>query len=600
MKKVVLCVRKGGKKLKTELVRGNLLFVVLPLVLVSVVAFFIYRRTLLDEGRHYSERLVAQLTRSLNSYTEDMVNVSILPLYDEDVLHVLRDSRKYYIDRQYEQMYQVEKLGNFLFMLDNLRSEINGVFIYCEDGRVFHNIRGRGRIGQYNYNSAYDYKASGWYERAKAADGKSVVVAPHPQEQVLPGDDTVFSVAKLIKDPQTGRELGAILIDAHLSQIEQICASMLYRPSEHIVILDAEGAIVYSSANNRAFSLRLAEMPVPEGIVSSFTKVDGETYLITAAAQQYTGWRTARFASMDSLLAPSALMGRWIVLLLGVCLLVETLVIVRTADRVTVPIHEMEGRMREVQNGDLTVRIQTKADNEIGRLGESFNEMAEKLQELLWETYVLELEKREAHLAALQSQINPHFLYNTLDSIHMMAELNGDYPVSEMITSLAKMMRYTINGRGEVVTVREELSYLRSYMALQRVRYENGIVFREEVEPALLEQTVFRLLFQPLVENCIQHGYRNGKPCNITLRGENKEGRAVFTVEDDGAGMTPPRLAEIRNMAASPQKGGDAASIGLANIAWRLRWYYGDGYGLHIDSALRNGTCVRVELPLRE
>ena len=153
------------------MITGILVFAILPLLIVGGVSIHIMDRVILKEGDNYSKKLINGLKDSLDEYIMDMVNLSILPLYDMNVRSVLENEENYYTQDIYSQMYQDEKLNNFMFMLNNLRTEIDGVFVYCMDGRVYHNIEGKGSIGQYNYNTQYDYKSDEWYQLAIQENG---------------------------------------------------------------------------------------------------------------------------------------------------------------------------------------------------------------------------------------------------------------------------------------------------------------------------------------------------------------------------------------------------------------------------------------------
>lgn len=589
-------MKRQTKNFRKQLVYSNVLLVLLPTLAFNLLVFAISRGVTLREGEKYSQRLIAQAMIHMDSYMEDMINISILPMYDEGVQSVLQNSSLFYIDKKYTEMYSLDKLENFIFMIDNMRSEIAGVFIYCEDGRVFHNARNQGIIGQYSYNTQFDYRQSEAYRRAKEAGGKSVIIPTHRQEQVLPDTSPVFSVAKMIRNLSSGKELAFILIDVNLTKIEEMCQSVLYHPDDIVIVTDEEGGVVYSSRPEDPLFIETLEKAEAEG-GSWYETIRQSQYLITSETQAYSGWKMTCFIPVNSLLAEvNRAFGLVTVLLLLLGLSVIFL-IQRIAQRMTAPIYRMVERMGEVEKGNLQVRVEAEEPNELGMLADSFNTMLENLDELLHQSYILELECKEAQLFALQSQINPHFLYNTLDSIHMLAELNGDYDVAEMITSLAKMMRYTISSLESVVTVSEEMAYLNRYMAFQKLRYADKISFSAEIEEALHTFEIPRLLFQPLVENCIQHGMcAQVETISIWITGRVQDGAAVFEVRDNGVGMTPETLENVRTWIQD--KTVSSKEVGIKNVLWRIRYQYGKNARLTVDSQYGRGVRVICTLPM--
>lgn len=194
--------------LKFQLTLYIVIFIVVPLVITSAVSYEIYRDSLLDEVSDYSLKIVNQLNDNIDMYLEDMVGLSILPMYDRDLQNLLKNSGDFgYINNGYIEIFKQDKLKNFLFTLNNLRTEIDGVFIYSIDGNVYYNIRGKGIVGATKINEKYDYKNSEWYKEAVEANGKSVIIETHFQEQVMPADKEVFSIAKIIKDINYGENV---------------------------------------------------------------------------------------------------------------------------------------------------------------------------------------------------------------------------------------------------------------------------------------------------------------------------------------------------------------------------------------------------------
>jgi two-component system sensor histidine kinase YesM len=254
-----------------------------------------------------------------------------------------------------------------------------------------------------------------------------------------------------------------------------------------------------------------------------------------------------------------------------------------------------------------------KQDDEIGRLGKSFNKMITKLDNLVNIVYASQLKekevelkllqaqirKREIELNALQAQINPHFIYNTLESLRRMADLNGDHDLSKMVLILGKLLRYTVQIGDQVVNILDEMEYLKNYLTLQNLRFKNKFNLEIDIAPELTELKTIKLVFQPLIENSIYHGLEP-KPGLGTIRitGRCHEEGTYFEVADNGVGIEGEQLEQINRRIQEPNMTGNhGKSIGLKNVNERIKLYYGDVYGIKISSEPGQGTVVRIELP---
>ena len=265
------------------------------------------------------------------------------------------------------------------------------------------------------------------------------------------------------------------------------------------------------------------------------------------------------------------------------------------------PVTRLHKNLVRVKEGDYTVRVHVETRDEVGDLCDAFNGMAEEIDRLVNRVYSVELKEKEAAIKALQAQINPHFLYNTLDMIKSMAELNGALQVSEMIMALSKLFRYATHTDGVLVTIREELENLSSYMTIVNARFGGRIEFAARVPEELLTESIVKVCLQPLVENAISHGLGRGRAGGrIAVTVEKENGIITVTVEDNGGGILPDRLEEIRNRLERKEHVEEESGrghVGLKNIHDRIRLYYGETYGIVIDSFPERGTVVTLSYP---
>lgn len=266
---------------------------------------------------------------------------------------------------------------------------------------------------------------------------------------------------------------------------------------------------------------------------------------------------------------------------------------------ITRPLAALTGTMRRIQSGQTELRVEKLGSDEIGELGLTFNQMLDQVETLLVQEYQMKLSLQKAQHNALQAQINPHFLYNTLDTMSSIAQIQGCEEVSDLSESLSRIFRYSLDMRN-FATVEQELIHLKNYIYVMDVRLHNEIRYIFDVEESALNCRIPRLTLQPIVENVIQHGVRGVRHEKIIrLNVRRQEEMLVITISDNGVGMDPTAIRERlrRNDREEIEKG---RSIGLVNVNARIRILYGDDCGVAVDSAPGEGTVVTVKMPARE
>ena len=267
---------------------------------------------------------------------------------------------------------------------------------------------------------------------------------------------------------------------------------------------------------------------------------------------------------------------------------------------ITRPVENLCRITGQIARGDFSVRADVGTRDEIGVLSGSVNEMTEKLEILVSKIKEDERKMRHAELRLLQEQINPHFLYNTLDTIVWLIEGNDAEKAESVVMSLSEYFRLVLSKGKEFITIREEEQHIRSYLEIQQQRYKDILDYEIHIDPSIYPCRILKLTLQPIVENALYHGIKylraKGK---ITIRGWREEDRICFTVEDNGVGMENGELTKLREEIVRPCKETEKG-FGLANVNERIRMNFGTAYGLHIDSRKGEGTCVRVTLPFEQ
>jgi len=264
---------------------------------------------------------------------------------------------------------------------------------------------------------------------------------------------------------------------------------------------------------------------------------------------------------------------------------------------ITKPVEALSGAARKIADGDFSTRVEVATKDEIGTLAENVNEMSGRLEEMVHKIKEDERKMRHTELRLLQEQINPHFLYNTLDTIVWLVEGNSPDKAVNMVVSLSDFFRIVLSKGKEIITIREEEQHIRSYLEIQQVRYRDILEFDIRIPEELYRYKILKLTLQPIVENSLYHGIKvkRGKG-SIQVTGCLKDDSIYFDITDTGVGMTEAELASIRSKLTRPCKETDAG-FGLANVNERIRMNYGPEYGITIDSKQGEGTRVQIVIP---
>lgn len=277
------------------------------------------------------------------------------------------------------------------------------------------------------------------------------------------------------------------------------------------------------------------------------------------------------------------------------CLVISPLII----RNLTKPLKSIVGTMKKVQNGDTKARVKIKNNDEFGFIGTNLNTMLDNLNDLFQTNLEKQNRLRLAELKALHSQINPHFLYNTLDSIKWMAKLNGVDDIVLIVSQLGKLLKNSIHNQKDSVEISEEMALVGSYLSIQKFRYSNKFDVDIDVDESIMHCVVPKLIIQPIVENAIIHGIEDkvGK-AHLTIKGWKEDNKIIFEIIDNGVGISEEQLDKICNKVRQENIGND--SIGLANVDKRIKLYYGEEYGLGITSEVNVGTIMRIIMPFLE
>ena len=547
------------------------------------------RNSIFENSAVYTQNIVQQMNQNIDSYIDYMENIAYMISSNEDV-------QQYLFGDNVDDGTRERLLNQFKTILDG-RSDIRNLGIIGSNGRKLIND------GKQSVNPDLKLSTQEWYLEALQKPEGPLLTSSHVQHIISGERPWVITLSRGIRDRSgSGEKEGVFFIDLNYSAISGLCDQSTVGTKGYAFILDAKGNIVYHPQQQQLYNELQTEnisliMDTDEDTVLTGTGNNGKLYSISRSDK--TGWTVVDCTNVRELLSKSR-QAQSIYVLTAVVLVIVALLFSRFMARsITLPIQKLRDSMKKVQEGDFSVSdVVVDSRNEIGSLTKSFDVMTRRIQELMEQNVHEQEQKRKSELKALQSQINPHFLYNTLDSIIWMAEGKKNEEVVLMTASLARLLRQSISNEDEVVPIANEVEYARGYLTIQKMRYKDKLEFQIEVDPSILHIPLIKLVLQPIIENAIYHGlkYKESKGLLI-IKGFPKDGNAVLQVIDDGVGMDEETLAHIydRHKVNYHSNG-----VGVYNVQKRLKLYYGEDYGITYESAPGEGTTATITIPGRQ
>ncbi|MCL2812862.1 MAG: sensor histidine kinase [Clostridia bacterium] len=470
---------------------------------------------------------------------------------------------------------------------------VSAIVFFGEDGRLFHSTRGQLSVPQ---SQVTDME---WFQKARSwQETVPYFSAPHVQHIFDSQVAWVITLSRAVNYTEGGVErTGVLLMDIDFSEVASLLSDIVLGSSGYVYLLDTNDQILHHPRMQLLYAGLAHENvdAVAEQIVGTARDVaDGRERVLMINTVYQTRWRLVGVAYFDEILLLQRTFTRLFTLSLICGALLSLGVAALTGYYVTRPIHLLQNKMRQVESGDLNISIAEQGFQEVRALSASFNLMLGSIRDLMDQVVLEQEAKRLYELNALQAQINPHFLYNTLDSIIWMEERGHSKDAIIAVSALAKLFRISISQGRAIITVQEELEHVRNYLIIQKMRFKNKFTYEIHASEGALHLCTVKLIVQPLVENAIHHAIDayDDSVLHIVVRASHREESLMITVADDGIGMPPEKVESILRAPAGK------TGIGLRNVHERIQLTCGRNYGLRVESVEDEGTIVTVLLPV--
>ncbi|MFS0643601.1 sensor histidine kinase [Siminovitchia sp. 179-K 8D1 HS] len=586
------------RSLVCKLFLFSALLVVVP---IGFIGFFTYEKSVVvleNEARSYSWQIINQVNTHIEYYVGD---------FEIEVLKILNNQtvkRFLHMDTQ-EEFESSGMESNVKQVLQNAaysRSDITNITISLNHVATVDALDARFTL----YHPIEPFHME-LFQKILPDTGETVIVP-----RTLSDDDNeeyVISIARRLFSPKTLKPIGFIVMDVNFKRFEEIASQVNIRHSGVMYIVDSQGNYVYhpnfSELGKKASLQHINE--ILRGKSGSFVTNGDEKKLLTYSHSGFLDWTVITSIPYKELIKSSVFIRNTIFITTFFILLVAAILGAGLASSIIKPIRKLQKTMKRVEKGDFSGQVEVLSKDEIGDLTNGFNKMLIRLNELVNEVYLSKIRETEMlfrqkviELNALQAQINPHFLFNSLETIRGMALEYGMDDIADISAALAKLLRYNLNNHSQTVALAEEILHTKVYLQIQKHRFGEKLEYEFKIPDWAKSQNIAKFSIQPIVENSFKHGIEpSGGISKISITAlQESEDAYVIQIQDNGMGINPEKLEEIRRNLKQKDVMEGGQGIGMVNVHRRIVHLFGEEYGISITSCEGCGAVICIRLPL--
>ncbi len=537
-----------------------------------------------------TNQLIFTRTDKLIETTSKEINKQVIMNYENylsNVIDISNSLQGYIVD--YTKDEKVGDLNRLFIATTNIEKNIRSVALLDQNGIVIAS----------SINDPINPRIADidWFKQAIGMADIHHFSGLHTENIILNGTDEVVTISKYVQYISQNKTMnGVLMIDINTSNFKTLASQTNLGVAGHIIITDQNNGLIYSS-DNECTSRVCESAIIAQNIVlgGKLVNLNALNMYVNVNTIKDTRWKIATFINVDDIVTMKReILIQMIFIFLGT-LIAVAITSLYFARRITNPMNKLKKHISLIEQGDFESRVYVEGQKEVILLADAFNNMSDKVKELMEKVLNEQNEKRKTHFIALQNQINPHFLYNTLDSIVALSENNRNKDVELAIIALSKFFRMSISSEMNLVELKDEIEHIRNYLVIQQIRYRNAFKFDFDIDEEILHHKVIKLSLQPLVENAILHGIQPDESfTTILIKAYFKDGFTYIEVFNEGYGISADRIQEIHDMMQSDKQ---SSSLGLKNVYQRLKLYYGDAANLSLESELDEYTKVIMKMP---
>lgn len=576
----------GKKGVFQKLLLTHLMIAVTIIVTFCFVFVFSYRAFIYDRNANDFQEINRQISINVDSFFYRFIKLSETPYYTYEVRYALENG----IDADYipgSTQIAARDMAIRMFLAEQ---RMHSLYITFDKMGTSYS---RGYNGASNIT--YDVSQEEWFSELYELRGAVKVLPLHPLYCEKPDSAQVLSVGRCIVKPFTLEPLGIMVVNIKPESLRSVLEEPLEIPGMVTYVVDENGKIAYSTSEDKS-NLSFEELNLElDSTQHRYTQLlEEEEVLVVSEVAEDTGLRIVSIVPIHDL-------NHHIDTVVNICIFVGVLLLIFAAvvayaisKTITEPIRSLTKEMIAFESDGRSVELPKENADEIAYLHTAFQDMVKRIEDLIQKVIEEGEQKQQAEILALQSQINPHFMYNSLNTIKLMAEMQGDMGISRAINTFSELLRYCTRSPESEVPTSDEILFIDQYIDLMRLRYFNRFTYRRQIDEKIWGYRMLQFVLQPFMENAIFHGFAAADRSDyfIELRGQVEDTYLDFYIEDNGMGFQDTELLFDINA----QRSEKMTSIGIANVISRIRQHYGSRFGVFVKSG-DTGTTINIRLP---
>lgn len=591
MKKLIVFYKNSKLKTKLFIIFG--LSSLLPILMLWGISTKVNEGAMTDKVDQMMQENLQQIAERIDMSLEIYTNLLYQMSQDEEMTEAIK-----LLSRQEDGAVAYSRLKKRLKQYNDMEGDIRCISVICTNGaNVVYDAQTDSAID----NLWRNYRNLRMIPPYRDAEGEAGMVLT-PTVKFLEGEvyTHYLHISKRIFDLNNldRGNIATIIISVDESSIDAICNPIEQTEDSDFNFIVAQDGTIISYPDEQFAGRRIREDESISGFVKDSGILDERVIQVNAFKDERTGWTYYNIYELEEMLKDVRRVQMIFLLVGGIALCIATVSIFYFARQINYSVNTVVEGMQEVSEGNLSVVLPIHSDDEFGSIADNFNQMTDRVNALIAEVKEVTAQQKNAEIAALEAQINPHFLYNTLDSINWMAIDHGEYEISKMLRDLGIILRYSIGKSNELVKAYEVVDWLEKYIGLQKIRFDNIFSYSITIEEAAKKCMLHKLLLQPFIENAILHGFKEmegGGMLRVDISLSEDREFLHITIEDNGSGMPREQVKRYNDTAWAI--GGDGKSIGLHNAFSRMYMYYGEQAAWKVTSIENMGTVVMLKLP---
>ncbi|MHB1484285.1 MAG: cache domain-containing sensor histidine kinase [Saccharofermentanales bacterium] len=586
------------KNIKYKLFVIYVVIIAIPILFFGFLSYEMSSNVLQNDFIKYKQQLNGQIVKNIDENLKNLTRQSMSVYTNLDDILFVMNTPTDKLNTAYLQAY--DRVANFFRSVIQSNDKIFGFTLISLNGEIkFYLDRYVGNLNLYNVRN------EPWFRETLSLKGAPLLLEPHLNKYLSPDSynrNSVISISRALIDLEKDNAFGILILDQDISQFSGIATNVEIDPEETIAII-ADSSNIISANKTLSESISKIFLSITPSSAPGFSRlnIDGKEMLITYGKSDEFGWRVISMLPVSVINQKSLFLRNINLTLLIILIIFSFIISILISNFITIPLKKLMFSFKKLQQGDFDTRVSIKGDDELAQIGNTFNTMVTTMHSLIKQKYEIGILRKQSELESLQSQINPHFLYNTLSSIKAVIN-KSDFPKAlSIVQNLSDIFRYNLNRGKYIVKLSDEIEHVKKYLFIQECRFAGKYEVTFDIDEEALDFDIIRFTLQPIIENALFHGIeaKRGK-------GEIKIAAKVFKdeyfiyISDNGAGIPDDELAQINQLLdANPevQLKENPEKMGIYNVNARIKFHFGNEYGLKIISSQNINTTVKITLP---